>query len=703
MFSFHHFFYFILLLHSTFSLRASIILEELGTNLSTNFPLGAYAPLEFKLLVDESIKLRESRGLIGIAVRSCIMYPQYYCADWLPILTNGKSATPWTLQPKVNNANDKNTKTNSHKNTYGFALPSHWHLPVNSFHGLVQLTVAGLNKVTIEAQFCISKHRCADIISSSIMSIQVNNDTLCAHHPIIAQLSALRRKRSGRKIISPKSLMQNSLSKVSAVMIHPGGTALSLHQLPISFMFFNHATASNNTNTNGTGTIRSGPIPGKICVHVQFGAFASQTVSSCMRSEVLDGENDMPLPWHFLPSELGVSGITTGKIKSAAPILWGLRFGLTSPDSSSATSPSVHLFGELLVSISVYPDDSALGVIHSSVETAIMTNSWAYNPSFQPALISEDTIAAATLHSSRRHCYVSFIWGEEYAKAALVLARGLQQVGSSLEYMVVIMTRARDVNVISDTTMAQLRNSPEIDRVIVVEKAEGYSHGKINDESMEMIKRLQKYNTLLFSGVRGIGVPHTYDTRVFSKLLAFSLLEYNSVAVIDVDVVVVKNIDAALIVVDPTNNIEFAGVGLGYFSSAFFVLHPNLKILSEMIQVIHECDSWRFPEQDLLNMFFGAGHAMGKKVHQRFADIFLCHAETVKIERSLMETNNLENENKIEQSKCLLLEFASCGMKPWHLNAISTDGVGLCYPERRSTNLWDAGIRRWQQLQDMLL
>jgi len=343
-----------------------------------------------------------------------------------------------------------------------------------------------------------------------------------------------------------------------------------------------------------------------------------------------------------------------------------------------------------------------------------MANSWAYNPLFQPMFISEQTINAAVLNASRRHSYVSFIWGETYARAALVLARGLRQVGTKLEFMVVIMTLVSDVNVISKTTMTELYNSRDIDQVFVIraEETEDQDQNQNQNQNqkkddwswsfdviknhVKMKEQLQKYSTLLFSGVRGLGVPQSYDMRVFSKLLAFTLLEYDSIAVIDVDVVVVKNLDAALLVVG--DDVRFASVGRGVFSSAFFVVHPDLEIMSELIQVVHECDSWRFPEQDLLNVYFGAGHSLGRQVHQRLPDEYLCMAETMEVEHHKLAGNKSE----IEQSNCLLLEFASCGMKPWHLNALSTGGEGLCYPERRATNMWDAGIRRWQQLQKML-
>ena len=165
------------------------------------------------------------------------------------------------------------------------------------------------------------------------------------------------------------------------------------------------------------------------------------------------------------------------------------------------------------------------------------------------------------------HSYVSFIWGETYARAALVLARGLRQVGTKLEFMVVIMTLVSDVNVISKTTMTELYNSRDIDQVFVIraEETEDQDQNQNQNQNqkkddwswsfdviknhVKMKEQLQKYSTLLFSGVRGLGVPQSYDMRVFSKLLAFTLLEYDSIAVIDVDVVVVKNLDAALLVV----------------------------------------------------------------------------------------------------------------------------------------------------------
>ena len=640
---------------SGFSLRASISLKKLGNNLTTHFPLGAYVPVEFNLLVDDTIKLHEKNGLLGVAVRSCIVYPQYHCANWLPVMTSGRSAIT-----KRTSSNPASNPASNHKSEYGFVLPPQWKLPVDSFHGLVRPTTLGRNKVTLEAQFCIATHRCADIISSPSVTLRVTNDscTLCAQHPVVAQLSALQLKRAGRKIISPTSVMRTSSSTVGAVMVNPGGTPLSLHQLMVSFMYFELEAGKNsfgNTSKGtiigmGTGTIRNGPVPGKLCVQVKYGAFASQVVTSCMRSEVLEGGSDIPLPWRFLPSELGVSGITPGNTTQYAetPSIWSLRFGLTSPASASASStfpsdPSVHLFGEVLVSITLHPDDVNLRTIHSSVERTIMTNSWAYNPLFHPSFIAETTFQAAALHSSRRHTYVSFIWGETYASDALLLAHGLQEVGTKLEFMVVIMTLpSDDLNVISDTTMARLQNSPDIDRVLVIQGGEGTdplqdsTDGKdakrtdplqdsTDGKDAKTKARLQKYSRLLFTGIRGHGIPPAYDTRVFSKLLAFALLEYNSVAVIDVDVVVAKNIDAALLVVgDPTNHIHFAGVGTGYFSAAFFVLRPDLKVMSEMIQVVRVCDSWRFPEQDLLNVFYGAGHPSGHQVQQRLPDKYLC-------------------------------------------------------------------------------
>ena len=600
---------------------------------------------------------------------------------------------------------------------YGFVLPNHWNIQqtihqTKALRGLVRPMSIGLTNVTEEAQFCTAEHRCADLISSLPTVLHVTRNPLCANHPVLAQLTVLRRKRAGRRILSPKSLLSETMgNNISAVMIQPGGTALSLHQLPVSFMYFDHVSAQS-------GVIRKGgPIPGKICLHVRFGAFASQSVSSCKRSELLDSNNDVPFPWRFLPHELGVSGIAvphrsapargqTGSNNQSDHAMWGFRFGLNSPVSTSTSSPSLHVFGELFVSIELHPDDVRLGTIHSSVETAIMANSWAYNPLFEPTYIPKkrlNDVRSISLNKTR-HTYVSFVWGEIYVRAALMLGQGLRQVGSVLEYTVVVVAPDNDggspTNRIKENTMAQLQHSPDVDRVIVIpempQESAQHHHQKQEQEQAQqqqpsMTNRLNAYSRLLFQGVRGLGVPHTYDTRVFSKLLAFAMVEYDSVAVIDVDVVVVRNLDAALLAVDPSKGILFASVGVGVFSSAFFVLHPDLNTMSELIQVVHECDSWRFPEQDLLNVYFGAGHPLGQQVQQRLPDEFLCMAETVEVQQ------DQDDATKIETSKCRLIEFASCGLKPWHLNAISPTGDGLCFPENRNTNLWDPGIRLFRK------
>ena len=249
--------------------------------MTTNFPLGAYVPLEFTLLVDDEIRFREHAGTMGIAVRSCIVFPHYYCADWLPVLTNGRSAIPWVVPGFVLPGNIDRTKPGNHQNKHGFLFPPHWHSPTNSFHGLVRPATIGVYNVTVEAQFCTVKRGCADIISSLTTALQVTPDALCANHPVVAQLSALRRKRAGRRIVSLTSLMKKSSSTVSAVIIQPGGTALSLHQLPISFMYFDHTvlpgvaahskeggttttTNSSSSSSSNHGIIKKGP--GNLCV-----------------------------------------------------------------------------------------------------------------------------------------------------------------------------------------------------------------------------------------------------------------------------------------------------------------------------------------------------------------------------------------------------------------------------------------------------
>ena len=97
---------------SGFSLRASISLKKLGNNLTTHFPLGAYVPVEFNLLVDDTIKLHEQNGLLGVAVRSCIVYPQYHCANWLPVMTSGRSAI--TKRTSSNPASNPASKPAQH-------------------------------------------------------------------------------------------------------------------------------------------------------------------------------------------------------------------------------------------------------------------------------------------------------------------------------------------------------------------------------------------------------------------------------------------------------------------------------------------------------------------------------------------------------------------------------------------------------------
>ena len=161
---------FVSLWSSASALRAAVTLRKLGDNLTSDFPLGAYVPLLYDLHVDHQVELREKNGLLGVAARSCITHPQYYCSDWLAVDTSGNAVLRWdssTVQGDF-------LKTTSH----GFVLPNHWHVPVKEIRGLVRPVVTGSTNVTVEIQFCTLKARCAEVISSSPLVLEVTRRKL---------------------------------------------------------------------------------------------------------------------------------------------------------------------------------------------------------------------------------------------------------------------------------------------------------------------------------------------------------------------------------------------------------------------------------------------------------------------------------------------------------------------------------------------
>ena len=375
------------------------------------------------------------------------------------------------------------------------------------------------------------------------------------------------------------------------------------------------------------------------------------------------------------------------------------------------------VYAELYEHVPTTGDDGAPTSFHDAVEARLpdiasrprqffFANPWESDPSFRAreASDAELTRAVARATTAPDHeklglpsAYMTFLWWTDapdsgYIQGVIALSASLQEVGAAFP-LVVVMVVAKEGEQQATDTKALLEATPGISRVITFLSGfgppDGNNRGSLDPQECGHPGALARMVDMIWGGLDPyLGSPTSrYSARFYLKLLAFGMTEYHAIAVLDADQIALRNPDAALAWVSrPSNVLGFTAVGTGIFASNFFALRPNCRTLRDMLEMLHMYSRFEFPDQDFLNLWFGPDHPeapTASHVRERLPQQFVCNAMS-------------GSQQEIEEN-CTLVDFASCGLKPWHAGGASA-GAELCEGLPPAGEGWMVAAKRWRQV-----
>ena len=256
---------------------------------------------------------------------------------------------------------------------------------------------------------------------------------------------------------------------------------------------------------------------------------------------------------------------------------------------------------------------------------------------------------------------MTFVWSKDYLWSAAVLGKSLTLHQSEHPLVVVIPASVvrDDKNQVTLRDLARL--SEHVHRVVVVQ---------------DLIESSPAHQ--LFQ----------YDF-VFAKFLAFNFVEFDVVAVIDADSIILrKEID--LVFKTKTNFQHFLGVGSGVMPGSFFVIQPNIKLLNQVIETLSMHHNYRMHEMGLINILFGSAFQTNHH-HYRLPSTASCTAVGPDV-----------------WSTCRTFDMAFCKHKPWdiqHFNEttmIPCDASVVVASTQQSNLLWTRAVRQWKAIERTL-
>ena len=104
----------------------------------------------------------------------------------------------------------------------------------------------------------------------------------------------------------------------------------------------------------------------------------------------------------------------------------------------------------------------------------------------------------------------------------------------------------------------------------------------------------------------------------------------------------------------------------------------NLKKWPPQVTDLPDNPLFHPPRQDFLNVFFGPGQSPHRPT-ARLPRRFVCHA---------MHSSTLDT--------CSLVDFSSCGLKPWHRGATDPD-EWVCGGPAGESGVWVEAAIRWRE------
>jgi SAM-dependent methyltransferase len=287
----------------------------------------------------------------------------------------------------------------------------------------------------------------------------------------------------------------------------------------------------------------------------------------------------------------------------------------------------------------------------SKMETAIFANDNTYNPKFQSTSLTWKQLKARKEKNQKisSKVFMTFAYSKEYCKSAAVLGKSLSNVQSEYKLVVVIPLSSVKNGAVELVDIANLYNS--VDRVVVVR---------------DDIKNSTEHTLL-----------HEFSNKVYCKLLALNFTEYDLVAVIDADSMILSsNID----LVFEANVQDFVGVGSsGIVPGSFFIVRPDPFLLFDIIRSLYSQNSYRLHEMGFLNVYFGAGSNIER---ERLPSTASCTAI-----------------GKERYEDCAAFDFSYCGIKPWETK---NQTLLKCTSELTKKNLdhiWTRAVQDWKAIQ----
>ena len=351
--------------------------------------------------------------------------------------------------------------------------------------------------------------------------------------------------------------------------------------------------------------------------------------------------------------------------------------------------------------------------IESKFETMMFANSWEYDNKFNPSVVDDERLRQrGALHRNgkgvltpQQYTYMTVVWGNSYVRGVIALATSLTDVGSQFRLTVLIPRSDVDnsENGIKPSNLALLRSHEGIQDVFIVDdtgKGDCFFGKSLSVEVRASLcnSAVENFAAFISTRLSTDRLPVRYDPRAYMKLLAFGLTSFTRIGILDADSIMVNNLDDDLL--QPGS---FMGVGRGIVPGAYFVLKPNLDEMERMMSVLLRTDgNFRFAEMTFLNIYFGStykalGHSSERDVFERFPDSHLC---------AIMEHEGTSF--SLLQSKCKLIDFASCNYKPWDALTLANFSMMDRYKIRFSGELcrgtpvkdtgWNEGVTAWVKL-----